>query len=404
FLFSFTDIDNSQQFNTQGGYDVTDIFGEVRVPVFLDRPFAKELTLSAAIRFADYSTLGEATTWNVGATWAPTSDLSFRTTVSESVRAPNVSELFDPKLPITIAATADSCDENQVGTGEAVREANCIADLLAVGLDPADVVDANGNLIWSNPLTGRFAGVSGGNPDLEVETAETFTIGAVFTPSFIDNLSLTIDYWDIEIEDAIATVAAGDILDGCYDSADFPNVPFCDLFSRRADGGLTTLDSSVLNFARLEASGIDFSANYSIDVGENTFGASLVGSKQEKLDRFFNPLDLTAANPAVGEVQLPEWSGNLTLSWDRGPISVALQTLYQGEQSVDDIEDIDLYDNPFFDETYVFDLNASYEWNESTSFYGGINNIADEEPFSTQTAWPVGPRGRFFFVGVTYRQ
>ncbi|MEO1362071.1 MAG: hypothetical protein AAFU81_17225, partial [Pseudomonadota bacterium] len=83
---------------------------------------------------------------------------------------------------------------------------------------------------------------------------------------------------------------------------------------------------------------------------------------------------------------------------------VALQTNYQDKQSVDEIEDIDLYDNPFFDETYVFDINASYEWNDSTSFYGGINNIADEEPFAIETAWPVGPRGRFFFVGVTYRQ
>ena len=404
FLFSFTDIDNSQQFDTKGKYDVTDFFTEIRVPVFLNRPFAKELTLDGAIRLADYSTVGEATTWKVGGTWAPVEDLSFRATFSEAVRAPNISELFDPSLPITIAATADPCDPGNVGNGAAVREANCIAALQSAGVPTAEVVDGAGNLIWNNPLTGRFAGVSGGNPDLDVETAETLTIGAVFTPSFIDNLSLTVDYWEIEIEDAIAAVAAGDILDGCFDSADFPNVPFCGSFTRRADGGLNFLDTGSINFAKLEAKGIDFAANYSFDVGENTFGAQLVASNQDTLDRFFNPLDLSVADPEVGEVQLPEWSGNLTLTWDRGPLAVALQTTYQDKQSVDEIEDIDLYDDPFFDETYVFDINASYEWNESTSFYGGINNIADEEPFSIETAWPVGPRGRFFFIGVTYRQ
>ncbi|MEL6726642.1 MAG: TonB-dependent receptor [Pseudomonadota bacterium] len=404
FLFSFTSIDNDQQFNTSGSYDVTDLFTEIRVPIFLDRPFAKELTFDAAIRLADYSTVGDATTWKVGGTWAPIEDLSFRATFSEAVRAPNISELFDPKLPITIAATADPCDPGNVDNGAAVREANCISALQTAGVPAADVVDGGGNLIWNNPLTGRFSGVSGGNPDLDVETAETLTVGAVVTPSFVDNLSFTVDYWEIEIEDAIAAVAAGDILDGCFDSADFPNVPFCGAFTRRADGGLNFLDSGTINFAKLEAKGFDFSANYSFDVGENTFGARLVASNQDTLDRFFNPLDLSVADPEVGEVQIPEWSGNLTLTWDRGPLSVALQTNYQDKQSVDEIEDIDLYDNPFFDETYVFDINASYEWNDSTSFYGGINNIADEEPFAIETAWPVGPRGRFFFVGVTYRQ
>ena len=84
---------------------------------------------------------------------------------------------------------------------------------------------------------------------------------------------------------------------------------------------------------------------------------------------------------------------------------MALQTSYQSEQFATEIEDFaDLGDAGFFDDVYIFDANASYEYSDSISFYGGINNIADEEPFSTQTAWPGGPRGRFFFLGVTYRQ
>ncbi|MEP1144448.1 MAG: TonB-dependent receptor [Henriciella sp.] len=405
FLNSFTSIDNTQQFNTSGGYDVTDLFAEIRLPVFANRPFAKELSLDGAVRYAEYSTLGEATTWKVGGTWAPVSDLSFRATLSEAVRAPNISELFDPKLPITVASTADPCSPTNIGSGSAVREANCIAGLQAAGVAAADIVDGTGAYIWTNPLTARFSGVSGGNPDLEVETAETLTIGAVFTPSFFEGFSLTVDYWDITIEDAISAVDGTDILDGCYDSASFPSIDFCTAFTRRADGGLNFIETGQINFASLEASGIDLAANYSFDVGENTFGVSLVGSQQDKLDRFFNPLDDADVDPEVQEIQLPEYSGNLTLSWERGPMAVALQTTYQSEQFAAEIEDFDdLGDAGFYGDTYIFDANASYEYSDSISFYGGINNIADEEPFSIETAWPVGPRGRFFFLGVTYKQ
>lgn len=405
FLFSFTSIDNNQQFNTKGSYDVAEVFAEVQLPIFVDKPFAEEFTLDAAVRFADYSTIGEATTWKVGGTWSPVSDISFRATISEAVRAPNISELFDPPLPITIAATADPCDPGNVDAGSANREANCIASLQAAGVAQSAIVDGSGSYIWNNPLTGRFSGVSGGNPNLDAETAETFTIGAVFTPSFIDGLSVTVDYWDIQIEDAIAAVGSGDILEGCLDSADFPNVPFCDAFTRRADGGLNFLESGQINFAKLEATGVDFAVNYSIDVGENSFGARAVGSYQEALDQFFNPLDLGEVDPEVGEVQLPEWSGNVTLSWERGPLTAAVQTTYQSEQSVAEIEDIGLYgDAAFFDETYIVDVNASYEISDVWSVYGGVNNVADEEPFSTQTAWPVGPRGRFFFLGLSYQR
>ncbi len=405
FLFSYTSIDNSQQFNTEGSYEVYDLFTEIRLPIFRDRPFAKELTLDGAIRVADYSTLGEATTWKVGGTWAPVSDLSFRATVSEAVRAPNISELFDPRLPITVSATADPCDPGNVGSGGPERLANCIADLQAAGVPAGEILDGGGNYIWQNPLTGRFAGVSGGNPDLNVETAETLTVGAVFQPSFIEGLSFTVDYWDVTIDDAIAATASGDILEGCLDSANYPNVDFCNLFVRRADGGLTSLETGEINFAKIEASGWDFAASYSFDVGENTFGARIVGSNQEKLDRFFNPLDPADVDPELREIQVPEWSGNLTLSFDRGPFSAALQTSYQSEQFADEIEDEDLFGPAgFFDEVYILDANASYEFSDQLTFYGGVNNIADEEPYSTQTAWPVGPRGRFFFFGLTYTQ
>ncbi len=409
FLNSFISIDNDQQFNTNGNFDVREVYGEVRVPVFRGVTLAEELTVDAAVRYADYSTLGGQTTWKLGATWAPINDVSLRGTLSRAVRAPNIAELFDPENPIQIGSDQDPCNLENVGLGPAgtdIRETNCIASLQAAGVPNAEILDANGNYIWENPLTGRFTGSSGGNPNLDVETADTFTIGAVIRPSFLQGFSLTVDYWDIEIENAISAVGAGDILEGCLDSTDFPNVPFCGAFERRGDGGLADLTSGQINFARLEASGVDVAANYSFDMGDNTFGANLVGSYQEKLDRFFNPSNLSEIDPGLREVQSPKLSGNLLLTWDRGPIGVGFQTSYQSKQAVDEIEDVlagQFGDAGFFGETYIFDANASYDVNDQFTVYGGVNNISDEDPFATQTAWPVGPRGRFVFLGVNYK-
>ena len=409
-IYSFTSIDNEQQFNTSGGYDVTDVFLEFRLPLLQGRPLAKDLTLDGAVRQADYSTLGEATTWKVGGTWSPVDMLSFRATVSEAVRAPNISELYDPKLPIFISATADPCAEGNVANGTAERQANCVASLQSAGLAVDDILDANGNYIWVNPLSGRFSGVSGGNPNLGVETAETTTFGLVVQP--LDGLAITVDYWDVSIEDAISAVGAGDILDGCFDSANYPNLLFCELFTRRADGGLNFLETGQINFAKQEAEGVDFAITYDFMVGDNSLKIRLVGSQQRALDNFFNPLDPTDVNPELEEVQIPKLSGNLYLSWSRGPFNIGWQTQYMSRQSIAEIEDVlglngnqAVYgDAGFFDRVTVHDINGSFEFGESLSIYGGVNNIADEEPFANQTGWPVGPRGRTYFIGLTYRQ
>jgi outer membrane receptor protein involved in Fe transport len=318
--------------------------------------------------------------------------------------------LFDPKLPITVAANADPCDPNNVAAGTANREANCIAALQANGLPLSSIVDADGNYAWTNPLTARFAGVSGGNPALDVETADTVTLGFVYRPELIEGLSITVDYWDVEITDAISAVDSGDILEGCFDSASYPNLGFCNAFTRRADGGLNFLETGQINFAKLEARGLDFAASYSISVGENDFGVRLQGSRQERLDRFFNPLDQSDVDPEIMELQRPRLFGSLGLSWNRGPIRVGLQTIYQGKQAVAEVEEVrgiagldPLYGSAgFFHRVLISDLNARYQWNDGLSVFGGINNLWDEEPFSTQTAWPVGPRGRTFFLGLSY--
>ncbi len=387
----------SRTLNSEGEYDVFDVFGEIRIPLVNGKKFFEDLSVDGAIRYADYSTIGGATTWKLGANWVVDNNLSFRGTLSQAIRAPNIDELFSPEQPIT-ARPVDPCDATIIptATNPDLRQANCLADGIPVG--------------FVDPLTARFTGVSGGNPNLGEETADTITIGAIYRPHFIDRLSLTVDYWDVRIDNIIANVSVQNIVDECYDAPDFPN-QFCQNVTRNRDAsspiflGFNFVRQSTINFARSEASGIDFSANYNFDLDENQFGFRVVGSRQLDLDNFFNPSDLTDVNPELGELQRPKWSGNATVSWARGPISAAVQGTYQSRQTLRgaEIETVVATFGPtngFSDESYVFDANASYEWNDNFTFYGGVNNFTDEEPFSTERAVPVGPRGRFFFGGV----
>ena len=409
-LFGFTSFDNTQQFNTSGDYDVTDVFAEIRLPIFADRSFARELTVDAAVRQADYSTLGEATSWKVGATWAPIDEIRFRYTTSEAVRAPNISELYDPRLPIFINKNEDPCDALRINEGSSVREANCAAALQAIGVANSAIYNEAGEYAWANPLTARFNGVSGGNPNLGVETADTDTIGVVLTPSFIEGLTVTVDYWDVAIEDAISAVSAGDILKGCYDSTNYPSLGFCNAFTRRADGGLNFLETGQINFANLEAEGFDVSASYEFAVEDYFFRLRLTGSHQDQLNRFFNPLDASDVDPEIQEIQRPKTTVSFGASVEYGALTVGMQSIYQSKQGVDEIEEVlGLGDNQalygdagFFDSVVITDLNANYRYSDELSFFAAINNITDEEPYATQFAWPVGPRGRTFVLGLSY--
>ncbi|MFN7053916.1 MAG: TonB-dependent receptor domain-containing protein [Hyphomonas sp.] len=390
-----------QFFNSSGSYDATDVFAEIRVPVLRDVILAHELTLDAAIRYSDYSTIGSTETWKAGFSWAPVQDISFRGTVSQAIRAPNIIELFGPDNPATFRPV-DPCDANEIqnAPNPAIRAANCLADGL-----PATYTD---------PLSARFLGVIGGNPNLKEETADTITLGLVFRPRFLDRFYLTVDYWDVKIDDVILRVAAQEIVDTCYDSPTFPNA-FCNLFERNRNqaspqfGGFTFLRQSDINFAKIEARGIDIAANYSFDIGANTFGIRGVATQQKRLNEFPSPNDPDFVVDRLGQLQRPEWAGNLTLTWDRGPVLAGLRTSYQGKQLFAGVLNSQIENNTFSlenaqsDETFVFDLFGRYTFSEKLEFYGGVNNVADEKPFITEEAWPVSARGRYFFAGARLR-
>ncbi len=227
----------------------------------------------------------------------------------------------------------------------------------------------------------------------------------------MQGLSLTLDYWDILIEDAIEAVSGQNIADGCYQGAVL-NTAFCQLSERNQDplsaqyGGFNFLRQTTLNFAKVETNGIDFAAKYQFELGAHGFDITVQGTKVDEINDFENPLDLSFANPELIEINRPEFAGNVFLNWNYGDLRVGWQSQFMDEMLFGGIEvetAETLYGRSVFQEAnWQHDLSASYVLNDETMIYGGIKNVTDEQPFITENAFPYSPRGTFFFVGVDY--
>jgi outer membrane receptor protein involved in Fe transport len=399
---------STQTFNTGGSFDVVEAFGEISLPILKDTPFFHELTVGAAARYSDYSTVGGAFTWNVNGIWAPIPDLRFRGTYSQAIRAPNIAELFDPAQG-AVFRPADPCDViNQTATPNRLQ--NCIAAATALGIPNAAAFIAG----YSDPLTARFSGTSGGNPNLTEETATTFTVGGVLQPRFLPGLTVSVDYYSIKIEDAIAAVTAQDIVNTCYDNTTFPN-QFCNLFTRNGPtAGPTTfgfnfLQQTQLNFGKIETAGIDASLDYRFSIGKSNFGLNVSANWTDKVDRFFDPVDTTLVNPGLNELGAPEWSGVGTVTYNRGPFTLNYSLQYVGKQaaaSVIQIERIQTEFGPagFAPEYWLHNISATLDVAENFSVTAGINNISNREPYLASSAYPVSGIGRTFFMsaGATF--
>ncbi|WP_185960238.1 TonB-dependent receptor domain-containing protein [Erythrobacter insulae] len=416
-------FDPSTTINNAGGeFTVAEVFGEIRLPFLQGVPFAETLEVSAAGRYSDYSTAGGNFTWNVNGLYAPVEDILFRGTYSRAVRAPNINELFNPAQG-AFFRPVDPCDAGnlQSAPDAALRQANCTAFFNTINFDPRDpngdgfeadgvtAIGPNSPYVYVDPLTARFSGSISGNEDLNVETATTWTVGAQFTPSFFPGFIASVDYYNIEIEDAISTVSAQDIVDNCVDSSSINN-SFCNLFDRSGNsGGFTFLRQTSLNFARLETSGVEFSARYSFDLADHGFTLAGSGTYVEKLNNFFDPSDLTLVDPELGELQRPEWAGRASLTWDWDRLSVTWGTTYLDGQALRsvEIEDVGTTANDLFSptngltkETFIHDISFSYEVSDMFNVYGGVNNVFNESPFVTEQAYPVSPVGTLFFMGI----
>lgn len=327
-------------------FTVKEAYAEIDLPLLKDLPFAKELTVRGAGRVSDYNTTtGTVWAWNVDGIWAPIEDVRFRAAFATSVRAPTQSDLFFPQTQ-NFAFLSDPCDSNNINSGPN-RVANCAADgvpttytaavTAACVSTPYPGVPAGP---WRNctALTSSTGFVSGGNPTLVAERGKSLTIGMVVEPRMIPGLSLTVDYYRIQVTSLIAALPAQTILNLCYDDASGISNPFCSTVNRDPITGLfvqPAVISGGVNFAKQKTEGFDVDVSYrkTFDNGHKvTFRG--IATRVTLLDNYVDPTRQDLPNRQLGELGDPTWAANFSVNYDFGPIDVSYTARYSGKQAI----------------------------------------------------------------------
>jgi iron complex outermembrane recepter protein len=284
----------------EGSYVTNELSFETLVPIFgaaQEIPVLHRLELEAAARRVDNSVAGNATTYTYGLHWYPVEDVQFRANKTKSIRAPSITELFLPTAQVGSFAN-DPCDHNyyKEGTAPATRLANCIA----AGIDPTT--------FNSTVVNATAQGFTGGNTSLTSETAFSKTFGVVLRPRWVPRMSLTVDYIDINLKNAIETLSLTDNLDACYDSTDFPNAPACKTFTRNGNHQVTSFHVGYVNAGLLEFTGIQAAVDYSLNLPW-TLGSLETRISYLDTQRLQSQVGAASSNSLAGELNAGPSSG-----------------------------------------------------------------------------------------------
>jgi len=399
-----------------GSTNVNDYFMEASVPLVQGKTGVEQLSLDTAYRYSDYSSGITTDTYKFGVEYAPLEDVRFRASYQRAVRAPNIVELFTARGFGLFDMDGDPCGAALNGKAGAAPDQACLdsgltqSQLRSAALDsPAGQYNFNG----------------GGNQELKPETSDTYSYGIVFTPRFAPGLSVSVDYFDIDVKDLISTFGAANSLDACYQFGD-PGA--CSRIHRNQNGqlwiGTGNVDDTNINIGGLETAGVDLNLNYTgFDIGNmGTLSFNLTGTWLEELitdpgSAGFPPFDCaglhagncissltTAANPEIRTRFRVGWQ----TPWN---VDVALTHRYIGPVSQEGAA-ADRIDRHFSHESY-FDLFGSWNLTDQANVRLGINNVLDNDPQINASVGTTGngntyPQvydalGRFIFAGVTVK-
>ncbi|TAD75121.1 MAG: TonB-dependent receptor [Sphingomonadales bacterium] len=407
---------------TRGGYDVKEIFGEVRVPIVEDG-FINLLEVNGAFRYSDYSLdrVGGTWTYNVGGDFSPIEGIRFRGQYSRAVRAPNVQDLFGGASTGFPAATDPCSDRGPVAERTAALRAFCIASGV-----PAAAVFTRG--VQPNA---QIQADFGGNPNVGEETSDTYTFGVVLQPSFVPRLNITVDYFNITVEDTINTRLGGlaTALSLCFNTVQNLATPTCEAFvgKRNTGTGALGLNSGGLNpslvqdnVGLLKTSGIDFQVDYTVPLFKGELGFFYLGTW---LNEFRNtPVALLPLreNITEGTYGLPDYRHNVRVTYTQGPALFSVRWRYEGPtedfrvqntfSGNDRIPNNALPLRSIGAWNYI-DLSVGFDVNERMTINAGVNNLFDKAPPVLGAQAEQGNTlpsffdvlGRDFFMGVNFR-
>jgi outer membrane receptor protein involved in Fe transport len=385
---------DSADFNfqsTSGQFSVHEGFAELSIPILSNMPGVRDLEASVAGRAVNYSTFGGKFTYKFGARYSPVRDLTLRGTYSTAFRAPTISELFLGQGETAPVAT-DPC---AFGAG---------ADPVLVAQCRATGVPASGSGDTGNQQLAHV----GGNSQLQPETAKVFTAGFVLQPRMLRDFSITLDYYNVAVDNLIGTIGVAAILAGCYPgSAGAQYQPYCDRITRSSAGRILFVNDLNANVGELRTDGLDLAVRYAIPTEFGRFGLLFDGTWLHKFDRTLNlatgPQVLHAKGnydlgglPASFGGPLPEYKFNLGATWGFAGFSAGAILRYVGTFDECSTPPPDLTSAGGLCNTTspgvvsrqvphntTVDLNASYALANPvgrTVFTLGVNNVFDQAP------------------------
>ena len=358
--------------NTYGEYDVTEGFIEVNLPLLAGLTGIEELTVDLAYRGADYSHAGSADAWKVGLMYAPIEDLRLRGTIGQAVRAPNITEAFSPVSPGFVNVN-DPCDASRIDMNPN-REANCAA----LGI-PANFESVTNSSIES---------MSGGNPNLDVESSTSWTAGVVWVPAFIPGFTATLDFYNIEIEDAIVNIAGQTIIDNCVDSTGGPSADFCPQVTRGDDFQLVAVSSGYVNASSLETRGVELDLNYRFELDRWQLPGRVSSSLfVNYLDRYISyefqdqpELD----NVSDGQIGDPSWQFRLANTYIVDDWSFNWTARYIDRSALYNVTPrLEAQENvgpAYVGSQTMHDLSATYQLSDHLRLNAGVRNVFDKVP------------------------
>ena len=378
-----------------GSYDVYELLGEARIPLIQDQPGFRNLSAEVGYRWSDYSQGYSTDTYKLAGDWSPTDDFRFRASYNRAVRAPNVVELF-ATANVQLNGLTDPCE----GDDPTFTLEQC----MRTGVTAAQY----GNIAPN--LAGQYNGLVGGNPDLVPETSDTVSFGLVLTPRFLPGFNMSVDWFNIQVEDRIGQIGQDTILQRCADTAD---AFLCGLINRAPGTGSLWLGSNgyivdtTFNTGKLEVEGVDIEANYRFDFGDfaatralDSFGGMSFNFQGSYLKDYLvtslpgdDPFDcaglygsICTGSATTASAPLPKWRHKLRATW-RAPWDLELSGTWRYIDSVKVDAKIPGSgpthaqgpDAKLAAQSY-FDIAANWAVRDNVSIRFGVNNVFDNDP------------------------
>jgi len=396
-----------------GGKRVTEFFMEGKLPLVQDREYMQSVSLDFGYRYSDYDGGDSTDTYKFAGEWTPNDTVKIRGSYSHAVRTANLRELFEPSN-LSLWSGTDPC----AGASPAQTAAQCAN---------SGVTAAQYGSVPDSPA-GQFNQLSGGNTALMPESSDSYTIGAVFNMNeYVPNLSFSIDYWSVDVTDAIDALDPEFTVTQCGLTGD---ASYCSLVHRAASNGNLWIGSSAtapnvvatnINIGFYETSGIDIIGNYSYDVGQyGSLDFNFRGTWVEKFDQQLSPgATIDECAGAWGSVcgrPRPSWKHVFNTTWNT-PWNVTANLAWRYIEGVDGYNGVEPYNAT---DRHYFDLSAAYTPTfiniGETTLRFGINNLLDQDPpvsgyFFDVAVYGNGNTipgtwdslGRYFFFGLTQK-